>query len=194
MPDSEMARNFFFSQATATAPAEREASGEEQLVERACSGDGEAFNEFYRMFAPLVHGIVLARVPYDDVKDIVQEVFLAAYKNLDGLRDKNAVGAWLAKIARNHAAEYYRKARPTEELSEDLSGKHNPKAEAVEIMRTIRSMPETYRETLVLRLIEGLTGNEIAERTGLTPESVRVNLHRGMDQLRQKLGIEGVKR
>jgi len=194
MPDSEMARNFFFSQATATAPAEREASGEEQLVERACSGDGEAFNEFYRMFAPLVHGIVLARVPYDDVKDIVQEVFLAAYKNLDGLRDRNAVGAWLAKIARNHAAEYYRKARPTEELSEDLSGKHNPKAEAVEIMRTIRSMPETYRETLVLRLIEGMTGNEIAERTGLTPESVRVNLHRGMDQLRQKLGIEGVKR
>jgi len=194
MPDSEMARNFFFSQATATAPAEREASGEEQLVERACSGDGEAFNEIYRMFAPLVHGIVLARVPYDDVKDIVQEVFLAAYKNLDGLRDRNAVGAWLAKIARNHAAEYYRKARPTEELSEDLSGKHNPKAEAVEIMRTIRSMPETYRETLVLRLIEGMTGNEIAERTGLTPESVRVNLHRGMDQLRQKLGIEGVKR
>jgi len=194
MPDSEMARNFFFSQATATAPAEREASGEEQLVERACSGDGAAFNEIYRMFAPLVHGIVLARVPYDDVKDIVQEVFLAAYKNLDGLRDRNAVGAWLAKIARNHAAEYYRKARPTEELSEDLSGKHNPKAEAVEIMRTIRSMPETYRETLVLRLIEGLTGNEIAERTGLTPESVRVNLHRGMDQLRQKLGIEGVKR
>jgi len=194
MPDSEMARNFFFSQATATAPAERKPSGEEQLVERACSGDGEAFNEIYRMFAPLVHGIVLARVPYDDVKDIVQEVFLAAYKNLDGLRDKNAVGAWLAKIARNHAAEYYRKARPTEELSEDLSGKHNPKAEAVEIMRTIRSMPETYRETLVLRLIEGMTGNEIAERTGLTPESVRVNLHRGMDQLRQKLGIEGVKR
>jgi len=194
MPDSEMARNFFFSQATATAPAEREASGEEQLVERACSGDGEGFNEIYRMFAPLVHGIVLARVPYDDVKDIVQEVFLAAYKNLDGLRDRNAVGAWLAKIARNHAAEYYRKARPTEELSEDLSGKHNPKAEAVEIMRTIRSMPETYRETLVLRLIEGMTGNEIAERTGLTPESVRVNLHRGMDQLRQKLGIEGVKR
>jgi len=189
-----MARNFFFSQATATAPAEREASGEEQLVERACSGDGEAFNEIYRMFAPLVHGIVLARVPYDDVKDIVQEVFLAAYKNLDGLRDRNAVGAWLAKIARNHAAEYYRKARPTEELSEDLRGKHNPKAEAVEIIRTIRSMPETYRETLVLRLIEGMTGNEIAERTGLTPESVRVNLHRGMDQLRQKLGIEGVKR
>jgi len=42
----------------------------------------------------------------------------------------------------------------------------------------------------VLRLVEGLTGMEISERTGLTPESVRVNLHRGMKLLREKLGIE----
>src|SRR5258706_4869279 len=107
-------------------------------------GDREAFGEIYKSFAPLVHGIVLARVPYDDVKDIVQEVFLAAYKNLGGLRDKNAIGAWLAKIARNHAAEYYRRSRPTEELSDDLSGRHNPSAEAIEILRTIHSMPATY--------------------------------------------------
>ena len=194
MPDSEIARKMFFSQRLAAAPVEQRVHAEAQFVEHACLGDREAFGEIYQAFAPLVHGIVLARVPYDDVKDIVQEVFLAAYKNLDGLRDKNAIGAWLARIARNHAAEYYRKARPTEELNEDLSGRHNPKAEAVEILRTIRSMPETYRETLVLRLIEGMTGNEIADRTGLTPESVRVNLHRGMEQLRQKLGIAGVKR
>jgi RNA polymerase sigma-70 factor (ECF subfamily) len=61
--------------------------------------------------------------------------------------------------------------------------------EANEILGAIRSLPETYRETLVLRLVEGMTGNEIAERTGLRPESVRVNLHRGMELLRQKLGI-----
>jgi len=43
------------------------------------------------------------------------------------------------------------------------------------------------RETLILRLVEGLSGPEIAERTGLTPGSVRVNLHRGMQQLRERL-------
>jgi RNA polymerase sigma-70 factor (ECF subfamily) len=48
-------------------------------------------------------------------------------------------------------------------------------------------MPEAYRETLMLRLVEGMTGPEIAMRTGLTPGSVRVNLHRGMQQLRAKL-------
>jgi len=58
-----------------------------------------------------------------------------------------------------------------------------------EILELIRSLPEAYRETLVLRLVEGMTGPEIAYRTGLTPESVRVNLCRGMKMLREK--IEG---
>ena len=48
------------------------------------------------------------------------------------------------------------------------------------VLAAIRRLPEAYRETLVLRLVEGMTGPEIAERTGLTPGSVRVNLHRGL--------------
>ena len=56
------------------------------------------------------------------------------------------------------------------------------------MLKTIRSLPDAYRETLVLRLVEGLTGPEIADRTGLTPASVRVNLHRGMKLLRDRLG------
>jgi RNA polymerase sigma-70 factor, ECF subfamily len=48
-------------------------------------------------------------------------------------------------------------------------------------------LPEAYRETLMMRLVEGMTGPEIAARTGLTPDSVRVNLHRGMKLLRDAL-------
>ena len=189
MPESEMTGNLFLFTNAATAPAEEKVKAEARLVERVCEGDEEAFNEIYKIFAPLVHGIVLARVPRDEAADIVQEVFLSAYKNLHTLRDKNAVGAWLAMIARNRATEFYRRAKPTEELPEELSGKDDSKTEAREILAAIRALPETYKETLVLRLVEGMTGNEIAERTGLTPESVRVNLHRGMKLLRQKLGI-----
>ena len=145
------------------------------------------------MFAPLVHGIVLSRVPYDDAQDVVQEVFLSAYNNLHTLRDRSVVGAWLASIARNRSTEFYRHARPTEELSEEISDRNKPEAEAREILEAIRSMPEAYRETLVLRLVEGMTGVEIAERTGLKPESVRVNLHRGMELLRKTLGVGGRK-
>ena len=189
MPESEMTGNLFLFTNAATAPATERIKAEARLIERVCEGDEEAFGELYKIFAPLVHGIVLARVPRDEVQDIVQEVFLSAYKNLHTLRDKNAVGAWLTMIARNRAVEFYRQAKPTEELSEDLRGKDNSQTEAREILKAIRALPETYKETLVLRLVEGMTGNEIAERTGLTHESVRVNLHRGMKLLRQKLGI-----
>ena len=51
----------------------------------------------------------------------------------------------------------------------------------------IRRLPEAYRETLILRLVEGMTGPEIAAQTGLTHESVRVNLCRGMKMLRELL-------
>jgi len=192
MSNSDIAENIFMFPAPAP-PTVANTTVEAQLIDRACSGDREAFDDLYRMFAPLVHGIVLARVRYDDAPDIVQEVFLAAYGNLHKLRDRNTIGAWLSSIARNRAAEFYRRARPTEELSEEISDRNNPEAEAREILAAIRTLPETYRETLVLRLVEGMTGNEIAERTGLKPESVRVNLHRGMELLRQTLGVGGRK-
>ncbi len=189
MPESEMTGNLFLFTNAAASAAPTTVRAEARLVERVCAGDEEAFNEIYKMFAPLVHGIVLARVPRDEAADIVQEVFLAAYKNLHTLRDKNAVGAWLAMIARNRATEFYRQTKPTEELPEEMRGKDDSKAEAHEILTAIRALPETYRETLILRLVEGMSGQEIAERCNLTPESVRVNLHRGMKILRQKLGI-----
>ncbi|MEP6901812.1 MAG: sigma-70 family RNA polymerase sigma factor [Actinomycetota bacterium] len=190
MSDREMTGNmFFFAKSETTAAATQKVSAQAQIAARAATGDAEAFAELYKMFAAMVHGIILARVPRDEVADIVQEVFLSAYRNLNTLREKSAVGAWLAMIARNHAAEFYRRTRPTEELSEDLRGKENPCAEAREILAAIRSLPDAYRETLVLRLVEGMSGAEIAGQTGLTPESVRVNLHRGMKLLRAKLGI-----
>jgi RNA polymerase sigma-70 factor (ECF subfamily) len=193
MSDTEIARNMFiFSEAAATAAAPvaaSEASPDVRLVERVCAGDPEAFGELYKRFAPVVHGIVLLRVPYGEAQDIVQEVFLSVFENIHGLRDHRAFPGWLARIARNRAAEFHRRKRPSEEIPEELEGARGTTAEAAEILDAIRSLPRAYREPLVLRLVEGMTGVEIAERTGLTHESVRVHLHRGMSQLRQKLGI-----
>lgn len=185
---------FLFTNTAAAAPAEADVRPEVRLIERLLAGEREAFDELYKMYAPVVHGIVLLRVPYSEVPDIVQEVFLLAYENLPTLRERNAFAGWLARIARNRAAEFHRTKRPAEELPDELTGPKNVSAEALEILETIRSLPPAYRETLVLRLVEGMTGTEIAERTGMTHESVRVNLHRGMEQLRQKLGVRGKKK
>lgn len=163
---------------------------EAALVESARAGDRAAFERLYHLFAPLVHGVLLARVPYGEVSDLVQDVFLMAFRKLGALRDPARFGPWVAIIARNRAADFYRRARQTEELRDELAEGAGRPAEASEALEVIRSLPEAYRETLVLRLVEGMTGPEIAERTGLRPASVRVNLHRGMKLLRKRLGVE----
>ena len=158
------------------------------LIEAVLAGDRDSFGRLYDMYAPMIHGILLARVPRSEVDDLVQDIFLHAYKKLHTLRDWAAFGPWIAMIARNRAMDFYRRTRETVEVTEDLRAPDNSTSRAKEILQLIRDLPEAYRETLVLRLVEGMTGPEIAERTGLTPASVRVNLHRGMKQLREKLG------
>lgn len=196
MPESETMDNFsIFAAAKARVSEVLRTSSKppgenELLVARAVAGDHQAFHELHARFAPMVHGIILSHVPPDEAQDIAQEVFLMAYRKLGSLRNHAAFGPWLATMARNCSTSYYRGQRPVEELSDNIRSNDAPVAEANEILAAIRDLPDTYRETLVLRLVEGMTGPEISSQTGMTPDSVRVNLHRGMKMLRRKLGIE----
>jgi RNA polymerase sigma-70 factor (ECF subfamily) len=157
-------------------------------------GDRAAFARLYEQFAPMVHGIALSRASMSDAADIVQEVFLHALRHVHTLRHEAAVGPWLASIARHLAAEHYRRrpAAPLMLAQHAAAGRASAASvdEATAVLAVIRSLPDAYCETLVLRLVEGLTGPQIAACTGMTPGSVRVNLHRGMQLLRQKLGLE----
>jgi RNA polymerase sigma-70 factor, ECF subfamily len=162
-----------------------------ELVAAVRRGDRTAFGRLYDLYGRMVHGVLLARAPRDDVEDLVQEVFLKALRQLASLRDPRAFGAWIARIARNTATDHARRRPQTVELPEDLaSPAPADPGEARRVLRLIRALPEAYREPLVLRLVEGMSGPEIAERTGLTPGSVRVNLHRGFSLLRERLGAE----
>ena len=172
---------------------ESEADGAEVdalLVGAARVGNRGAFAELHSRWARTIHGVLLASVPRQDVDDLVQDVFLKAFRKLTSLRDDLAFGGWLLQIARNCAADYHRRATPAEALRDDVAAPDADERRAHEAVDAIRSLPPAYRETLVLRLVEGMTGPEIAERTGLTPDSVRVNLHRGFKLLREKLGGE----
>lgn len=194
MPDGDAVQQMPLFAGTVKTTDDVEYRSEVDLIERVRRGDEQAFNELYRLYAPTVNGVVLSRVPRDEVQDIVQEVFIAAYKNIGSLRDDSVFGPWIVKIARNRAAEFYRRSRITEELNDDVARPDDRKNEAAEVLRAIRSLNEAYSETLILRLVEGMSGKEIAERTGLSHDSVRVNLHRGMEMLRERLGVKGVKR
>ncbi len=173
---------------------------DDALVRAAQHGDRAAFGLLYARYSRMVHGILLARVPFSDVDDLVQDVFLQALPRINTLREISRFPGWLASIARNRAIDFHRRTKPTDEFDEESdsaqSGTHAPfanhsshsSAEAHAILQAIRSLPDAYREPLILRLVEGMTGPEIAARTGLTHGSVRVTLHRGMQQLREILG------
>lgn len=160
------------------------------LVDAAQRGDRTAFAHLHERYAGMVHGILLSRVPRTEVEDLVQDVFLTALNRLPGLRSQDAFGGWLATIARNRATDFHRRTRETEEYTEELAPTNPDDDEARRVLNLIRTLPDAYRETLVLRFVEGMTGPEIAERTGLTPGSVRVNLHRGISILRERLGVK----
>jgi RNA polymerase sigma-70 factor, ECF subfamily len=172
---------------------------DDALVRAAQRGDRTAFGLLYARYSRMVHGILLARVPFSDVDDLVQDVFLQALPSLADLREVSHFPGWLASIARNRATDFHRRVKPNDEFDEESasaqtkplspSTRHSSHscAEAHAVLDAIRSLPDAYRESLILRLVEGMTGPEIAARTGLTHGSVRVNLHRGMLQLREIL-------
>jgi RNA polymerase sigma-70 factor, ECF subfamily len=164
-----------------------EPQAEGALIRAAQTGDRAAFGRLYERYGTLVHGILIARVPYDEAEDLMQDVFVKAMQQIATLREPQAFSGWLIAIARRIATDHCRSMRLRRFVG--LAPERGPKCqpEPLAILATIRQLPKSYRETLILRLVEGMTGPEIAARTGLTPDSVRVNLCRGMKILRESL-------
>jgi RNA polymerase sigma-70 factor, ECF subfamily len=156
-------------------------------IRAVAAGDQDAFARLYADYARMVHAILLGRVPRRDVDDLVQDVFVTVYTRIRELREPGAFGGWIATIARNRATDHLRQSREQVELPDELPGGDPIDTGTFAVLDVVRALPEAYRETLLMRLVEGMSGNEIAERSGLTPASVRVNLHRGMKLLREKL-------
>jgi RNA polymerase sigma-70 factor (ECF subfamily) len=144
----------------------------------------------------VVHGVLVAHAPWREVGDLLQDVFVLALRSIDTLEDPTRLGPWILTIARNRVRDHHKSRSNAVQVQADLEppARDEPldvqDAEAEEaelVLATIRALPESYRETLILRLVQGLSGPEIAARTGLTHGSVRVNLFRGMKLLRERL-------
>ena len=162
-----------------------------ELVIAAQRGNRAAFTTIYARFHRVVHAIALARVPHGDAGDVVQDVFAEVWLKMTTLREPAAFPGWIVTLARRRAIDHARQRLRSDSTSSvaptELAVMPPPHAEARAAMDAILALPDTYRETIIMRLVEGLSGPDIAERTGMTPESVRVHLHRGMKLLRDKL-------
>jgi RNA polymerase sigma-70 factor (ECF subfamily) len=176
----------------AEAPSERTPAPWRPWVSAARRGDREAFALLHGHFSGLVHAIVIARVPAGDSQDLTQDVFVTMMQKLSSLEDEQAFPAWLMQLARFAVARHLRdrpRTEPLPERDERAAPDRSGWPDAKKVLAALRTLPEAYAETLAMRLVEGMSGPEIAERTGLSPGSVRVNLHRGMAKLREALGL-----
>jgi len=172
-----------------------------RLLAQAREGDIEAFAEFVRMFERRVRA-VLGRLLDDerDVDEAAQDTFVQAWRNLDRFRGDAAPFTWLYRIAVNEALQRVRRKRlDTRPLPDVEEARTSPAprargsdAEAEEheelafLADRIRALDFDLRAPLVLRDVEGLSNQEVADALGLTVPAAKSRIHRARMQLRQE--------
>ncbi len=127
-------------------------------------------------------------------QDLVQEAFSAAWKAFDSLREKEAAKPWLFSILRNEYARSFQRKRldiqdgvELEELSVSVPAEGQ---ERVELENLLQALPENYREPLMLQVLGGFSGREIAQMLNITEQNVMVRLTRARHALRRLVDPE----
>jgi RNA polymerase sigma-70 factor (ECF subfamily) len=165
------------------------------LLARARAGDAAAREAILVRHAPAVLRWARAICRGPDGEDIAQDVLVTAAKGLDGVRDGEAIEAWLRTVTRNTCARRRRRRAGApavhEEVDDALAGEAPGPDESAErselralVQGAIGALDEKYRTILVLRDVEGLTAPEVAELTGLEVAAVKTRLHRARAALR----------
>ena len=166
------------------------ASPDGELVRRAAEGSGEAFDSLVLRYQDRVYGLALrlTRRP-EEAEDVAQEAFLKAYRALPSFRGRSAFYTWLFRITFNAAHSRLRslgrlRARETASPTEpDPASSVETSDSAERVRRAVDALDEANRAVVVLREIEGLSYEEIAEVTGASRAAVKSRLHRARTEL-----------
>jgi RNA polymerase sigma-70 factor, ECF subfamily len=162
---------------------------DEVLLEKARAGNLDAFAELVHRYERRVRS-VLARLLDDerDVEEAAQDVFVQAWRNLSTYRGEAALFTWLYRIAVNEALMRKRRKRiAVAELDEEMAGASEPEADEGWLLGRIRALPDALRVPLVLRDIEGLSNQEVADVLELSLAATKSRIHRARMQIRAEL-------
>jgi RNA polymerase sigma-70 factor (ECF subfamily) len=151
--------------------------------------------EIWEEFHPRIKQFILKRIPDEhNAEDVLQEVFLKIHARIDTLRDEEKLQSWMYQIARNVIADYYRQHKATVALSEALLLPEEPVVDDDVVkdllpgVRTmVTSLPDEYRQALLLTEYEGLTQRELAERLGLSLSGAKSRVQRAREKLKAML-------
>jgi RNA polymerase sigma-70 factor (ECF subfamily) len=183
---------------------------EPALLQGLRAGRADAYETLVRTYTPRLLAVARRMMPTDeDARDVVQEAFLNAFRSMSKFEGQAKLSTWLHRIVVNAALMKLRtRRRKPEESLEPLlpsfkdNGGHAEKftqwdesadqiAEREETRQVVRdailSLPETYREVLILRDIEEMSTDETARALGITGNAVKIRLHRARLALRTQL-------
>ena len=167
------------------------------LVERAKDGDRRAFSALVRR-----HQAVVYRSCYrvlgnrEDAKDASQEAFIRAYRKLDTFRGNSSFKTWMLRVAMNvslNERKRRRLPRADAALAEAIPGPDAPEAEltksevVAQIHKALQLIQLNHRAAVVMRDLEGLTYQEIAETLEVAEGTARSWVHRGRERLKELL-------
>ncbi len=181
------------------------ATSDEQIVERALTGDAEAFGEIVQRWERRIFALAFGMLGREeDARDATQETFLAAFRNLRAFRGEAKVSSWLHRIAVNQCITRQRRAKVRKEsgLEEDeekhaasfSTPVHYSPALVVEgrersaaVRRAVNSLPLDLRQVIVMKEFEELTFREMADALDVPLSTVKSRLYTALRQLQLRL-------
>lgn len=179
------------------------ASGLDARVAAARSGDREAFARLVEEHQRDVYRLCYRYVnDHHDASDLAQETFLRAFRSLGRFRGESRFSTWLYRIAVNACLNFRSRRRPPgEPLPEALPGPGGREAERLDreararkVRAAVARLPEKQRATVILKVFQELTHEQVAEVLGSTVGTVKANLFHGLRNLRRLVEEAGVER
>jgi RNA polymerase sigma-70 factor (ECF subfamily) len=173
------------------------------LIERCLKEEGAAWDQIVARYRRKVFHIAYKfTARHDEAEDLTQEIFLKVFKSLDRFHRDADFSTWLSSVARNYCIDHYRASkREREVVVEDLvafdqapaSAGSNPQRTLEDrdrrsfLLAGLDRLPEKLREAVVLRDLQGLSYQEMAERLGLPEGTVKSRINRGREELTRLL-------
>jgi RNA polymerase sigma-70 factor (ECF subfamily) len=161
------------------------------LIEAARSGDEKALVSLIAAAQPDVRRYAVRNCRAADIDDAVQDTLLLLYRRVGTLRAVTSFSAWLFAVARRACLRLLRRSAGISEASADeVEGRLAhlaPEDIRIDLSRAIQSLPDHYREVILLRDIEELSIDEISGVLALTRESVKARIHRARLMIREYL-------
>ncbi len=176
-------------------------TGDRELAARCLAGDAEAFESLYRQHANRLYNLAYRMTGGQAADDLLQEVFLQAFRKLDTYKGESSLGTWLYRLTLNLCLDYLRSrqgqmAGVTDSLDEEdapvVAAPGRP-AEAtaarIDLQQAIGQLPPSYRAAFVLHDVEGYQHDEIAQLLGIAEGSSKSLLHKARLRLRLLLAV-----